>query len=480
MAVNEQRRTVTQLQKVFDMVLVALALITVAARVAGHEYHLSFSQFLAIRLRVVNLFLIFMVFLIAHLVFAACGLYRSRRLSRQRTEVFDVCKATTIYIGLMMALSTAFSVHLGTDKVLVGFWVVCTLYCVAGRMAVRRMARGLRKRGKDLRHLLILGTNKRAVEFARKITASEERGYRIVGFVDNYWSGIDAIQNSGYKVVSDYNGLAEYLRKNIVDEVAIFSPLGSYYAHSAKVAALCQQHGILMRVNSDIFGLRILRWQAEEFNGDYYITTYAGVSEFLPQIAKRALDIAVSVLALTALLPIMGLAALAIKLTSPGPVFFMQERIGLNKRRFKIFKFRTMVVDAEKLITKLEANNEIDGPAFKMKDDPRITPVGRFLRKSSIDELPQLLNVIEGSMSLVGPRPLPERDFEGFNEDWQRRRFSIKPGITCLWQIGGRSNVSFLEWMKLDLKYVDEWSFWLDLKILLKTVPAVLWGRGAA
>ena len=152
----------------------------------------------------------------------------------------------------------------------------------------------------------------------------------------------------------------------------------------------------------------------------------------------------------------------------------------MNKRRFKIYKFRTMVPDAEKLMSALEKDNEAGGPVFKMKNDPRITRIGRALRKSSVDELPQLFNVLRGDMSLVGPRPLPVRDYEGFNEDWQRRRFSVKPGITCLWQVNGRSGVSFDQWMLLDLQYMDEWSIWLDLKILAKTVPAVFRGEGAA
>jgi lipopolysaccharide/colanic/teichoic acid biosynthesis glycosyltransferase len=145
-----------------------------------------------------------------------------------------------------------------------------------------------------------------------------------------------------------------------------------------------------------------------------------------------------------------------------------------------MFKFRTMVPNAEKLLSALEKQNEVTGPVFKIKNDPRITPIGKFLRRSSIDELPQLLNVLLGDMSLVGPRPLPVRDYEGFNEDWQRRRFSVKPGITCLWQVNGRSEISFDQWMLLDLQYMDEWSLWLDLKILIKTVPAVFRGAGAA
>jgi exopolysaccharide biosynthesis polyprenyl glycosylphosphotransferase len=235
-----------------------------------------------------------------------------------------------------------------------------------------------------------------------------------------------------------------------------------------------------MRFNSDVFGLKTTRWRAEEFDGDQYIATYTDSSELWPRTTKRILDITVAAAALLFFSPVLLIAALAIKLTSPGPVFFLQERIGLNKRRFKIFKFRTMVPNAEKMMCALEKHNEATGPVFKIRNDPRITRIGKFLRKTSIDELPQLINVLRSDMSLVGPRPLPLRDYEGFNEDWQRRRFSVKPGITCLWQVNGRSEISFNQWMLLDLQYMDEWSLWLDLKILAKTLPAVLRGAGAA
>jgi len=183
---------------------------------------------------------------------------------------------------------------------------------------------------------------------------------------------------------------------------------------------------------------------------------------------------------LFAIAPVLAVVALMIKLTSKGPVLFKQERIGRNKRRFYIYKFRTMVPNAEKMLPALELLNEATGPVFKIKNDPRMTPIGRLLRRSSIDELPQLFNVLRGDMSLVGPRPLPLRDYAGFDQDWQRRRFSVRPGITCLWQVRGRNNIAFDHWMKLDLQYLDEWSIWLDMKILAQTIPAVLKGSGAA
>lgn len=195
---------------------------------------------------------------------------------------------------------------------------------------------------------------------------------------------------------------------------------------------------------------------------------------------KRALDFAGALALLIVLTPLFLIVAALVKLTSPGSVLFVQERVGLGERRFRLYKFRTMVVDAEKQLAQLEALNEVDGPAFKMARDPRVTPLGRLLRKTSIDELPQLVNVLRGDMSLVGPRPLPVRDVDGFTEAWHRIRFNVTPGLTCLWQIGGRSNVSFDQWMRLDREYIENWSLWLDLKILARTVPVVLRGTGAA
>ena len=194
---------------------------------------------------------------------------------------------------------------------------------------------------------------------------------------------------------------------------------------------------------------------------------------------KRCVDIAVSLTALIVLIPLMIVIAVAIKLTSSGPVLFIQERYGLGRRRFSMFKFRTMVQDAEELQAALEHQNEVSGPIFKIRRDPRLTAIGSALRRTSLDELPQLLNVLIGDMSLVGPRPMSVRDVSRFDEAWLMRRFSVKPGLTCLWQVGGRSNTTFLKWMHLDMQYIDTWSLGLDLKILALTLPAVVRGSGA-
>ncbi len=210
------------------------------------------------------------------------------------------------------------------------------------------------------------------------------------------------------------------------------------------------------------------------------ISFYTGGMHGWPVVVKRTLDFCLSYVLLVVLAPLFLITGLLIKISSPGPIFFVQERVGLNKRRFRLYKFRTMITDAEQKLSEVKHLNEVSGPVFKIKDDPRTTAIGRFLRKTSIDELPQLFNVLKGEMSLVGPRPLPVRDYEGFNQDWQRRRFSVRPGITCLWQVNGRSDLAFDNWMDLDMQYIDQWSLWLDVKILAQTLPAVLRGSGAA
>jgi exopolysaccharide biosynthesis polyprenyl glycosylphosphotransferase len=199
-----------------------------------------------------------------------------------------------------------------------------------------------------------------------------------------------------------------------------------------------------------------------------------------PAAIKRCIDFVGSLILLTLLSPLFLVVGLLIALSSEGPILFRQTRIGLNKRHFTIYKFRTMIADAERAQNALLLRNEMTGPVFKIKEDPRVTPLGRVLRKTSIDELPQLFNVLKGEMSLVGPRAMSLRDYQLFDQDWHRRRFSVKPGITCLWQVCGRNSIPFEQWMELDLQYIDRWSLWLDLEILARTVPAVWRGTGAA
>jgi exopolysaccharide biosynthesis polyprenyl glycosylphosphotransferase len=241
----------------------------------------------------------------------------------------------------------------------------------------------------------------------------------------------------------------------------------------------CEEQGIVVRVQTELSNLRVARSYLDELEGVPVVTIQSGPQDDWQLLLKRLIDIAGSIVLLLALAPIFIAVACLIKLDSPGPVFFAQERVGFNKRRFRLLKFRTMQDGSDQQQQSLEHLNEAEGPVFKIKNDPRVTRLGQFLRRFSIDELPQLINVFKGDMSLVGPRPLPVRDVARIDSQWHKRRFSIKPGITCLWQVNGRSNIGFNDWVRMDLDYIDKWSLGLDFKILILTIPAVFRGRGA-
>jgi exopolysaccharide biosynthesis polyprenyl glycosylphosphotransferase len=455
-----------------------LATALLISRLPGNGH--AFESFLSMRVKVGNLLVVASVLLLWHVVFSIFGFYESKRMTSPLMLTFDAAKATTLSTIVLALMGRLFEIKMLTPSFSLTFWLLSSAVILLARIVVRYCLRKIRTHGRNLRHILILGTNTRAIDFARKIESKPELGYRVLGFADDLWEGSKEFHEGGFRLACKLDELSEFLRQNVVDEVAIYLPLRSYYEQASQVAALCEQHGILVRFSSEIFNLRIARSRAVDIDGVAHITAHSGSNDVAALVAKRALDIIVSSVLLAVLWPLIVAVALLIKLNSEGPVLFRQERIGLNKRRFRIFKFRTMVVNAEKMMVELQAMNEVTGPVFKMKCDPRCTRIGTFLRRTSIDELPQLLNVLTGDMSLVGPRPLPVRDYQGFSEDWQRRRFSIRPGITCLWQVHGRSEIPFDKWMELDLQYVDEWSLWLDLKILARTVPAVLKGFGAA
>jgi exopolysaccharide biosynthesis polyprenyl glycosylphosphotransferase len=467
--------------KIFYVSLMVLCYGLATALIVSQGHRgVSLSEFLTMRVKLANFVVFSAVLFVWHLTFSLCGFYQSKRLSTQASLVVDVLKATTLASIALMVMARMFVVTMVTPGFVLTFWFLSSSLVVIARILVRQLLGRVRMRGHDLKHVLILGTNSRAIEFARRLEEKQELGYRVLGFVDDDWEGTAEFLCSGYELRCDCKGLSEYLRRNVIDEVAIYLPLRSYYEHAYQAAALCEQHGITVRLASDVFNLKIARSYAADLEGDPHITAHSGTPDGWPILIKRTLDIVISSVLLVLLAPLFAVVALLIKLEEGGgTVLYRQERIGLNKRRFLIYKFRTMVQDADKMMADLEVLNEVTGPVFKIKNDPRCTRIGKILRRTSIDELPQLFNVLKGDMSLVGPRPLPTRDFEGFNEDWQRRRFSIRPGITCLWQINGRSTISFEKWMQLDLQYMDEWSLWLDVKILARTIPAVLKGSGA-
>ena len=283
---------------------------------------------------------------------------------------------------------------------------------------------------------------------------------------------LDLHETSGEKLI-------ELLHDRAANGV-ILSARHTYFEQVEKVIELCELEGVEVWLLADFFKTRVSQTSVDDFLGRPTVVFRSAPEASWQGVAKQTLDFACALVLLLLASPVFLLAALAVKLTSSGPVLFRQQRSGLNGRPFTMLKFRTMVTDAEQLKAELASFNEMDGPVFKVTNDPRVTPVGRFLRKWSVDELPQLWNVLRFEMSLVGPRPLPVDEVRRINDPAHRRRLSVKPGLTCLWQISGRNEVSsFKEWVRLDLEYIDNWSLWLDLKILLKTIPVVLTGAGA-
>ncbi len=275
------------------------------------------------------------------------------------------------------------------------------------------------------------------------------------------------------------NALANLLHETSANAV-IISPRHALFGDIEQAIQICELEGVEVWLLADFFQTRLSQTTADDLNGNPVLVFRTGPDASWQALAKTAIDFVGAVILLIATSPILAIAALLVRLTSPGPVLFRQQRAGLNGQPFTMLKFRTMVTNAEQLKQELAQLNEMSGPVFKVTNDPRITGIGRYLRRFSIDELPQLWNVINGDMSLVGPRPLPVDEVKRFDDPAHRRRLSVKPGLTCLWQISGRNNVSdFGEWVRLDLEYIDNWSLWLDIKILILTVPAVFAGAGA-
>ena len=260
----------------------------------------------------------------------------------------------------------------------------------------------------------------------------------------------------------------------------IISARRTYFEAVEAVIRACELEGVEVWLMAEFFKTQISRTSLDDWHGKPMLVFRSTPEVSWQREIKKVLDVALSALALLVLAVPMALLALAVRLSSPGPAFFRQQRAGLNGHPFTMYKFRTMVTNAEQLKQELAALNEMSGPVFKVTNDPRITPIGRFLRKFSLDELPQLLNVLRGEMSLVGPRPLPVEEVARFDDVAHRRRLSVKPGLTCLWQISGRNQVTdFKDWVRLDLDYIDHWSLRLDVTILLRTIPVVLMGTGA-
>ena len=380
--------------KIFDICILIASFALATVSLYASPKIITLAGFMAMRIRLGTIVLFAMLMVVWHGIFVMCGLYQSKRLTSRRAEIRELLKATCLASILLLGSAAMFHIFMVQPAFVLLFWVFCTSLLISSRLGARSILLNLRRHGRNTRYLLIVGTNSRAMEFAQRVSTSPELGYKIVGFVDDDWHGIRSFDETGNVRCCDFAGLAEFLRHSVVDEAAIYLPLRSYYKHSAQLTTL-GEHGIAVRFDSQIFNLGPIYSSAADMDGNPEALVFAGKGQGFPTLIKRAFDVVFSTVLLILLAPVFLVTAILVRWTSPGLAFFGQTRVGLNKRQFRMYKFRTMNADAEQIQDQLLALNEMTGPVFKIKNDPRITPLGRVLRKTSIDELPQLFNVLK-------------------------------------------------------------------------------------
>ena len=422
------------------------------------------------------LLLLFFILPIWGLLLAAAGFYRSHRTLPLGDEIWAAAQVAFGGTAILVLLIFGLRLDFVSRWFLVLFGFLNFLLLAAEKMALRTLSRFVRARGFNFRTALIVGTGPKASQFGEFLEAHSHWGFRVIGYLDDDNGGEIGLKGR-WPCLGRITDMETVLSSEVVDEVIFVIEKGKLGEYEGALL-VAERHGVRAHVSLDIFPHVLARPVLEELDGIPLLTFTTTPSNPVELAAKRAIDLAFALVLFAVTLPIQLAAAIAILVISGRPVLFRQVRCGLNGRQFTLLKFRTMEPGAAERLTEISHLNEMTGPVFKVRRDPRLTAVGKLLRRLSIDELPQLWNVIAGDMSLVGPRP-PLPDEVSRYEPWQRRRLSMKPGLTCLWQVEGRSELDFERWMALDLKYIDTWSPLLDLKILLKTVPAVLSGRGA-
>ncbi|XCN72244.1 MAG: sugar transferase [Candidatus Electrothrix aestuarii] len=426
-----------------------------------------------------NYYLVLLVaVVVAFFAFSATGSYRPYRTQSLVQIYIRVIKAVSgVLFGTIIALYLLHE-HNVSRALLALFASFLTLFLFLSKGGLYYLLRYYRAQRYNTRNLLVIGAGQRAECIVDTIQQDKGSGYRILGCLTI--NNTDENSNIFHKVkkLGSVNTLPVFLTEDIVDEIIFASDIEKIDQIETLIR-FTEYLGVKIHILPD-FQLEKIMYQPEiasisiqEFFGHPTLSLSTTPQRKNALLIKSIIDYTISIILLALLSPVFLLIISFIKLTSEGPAFFIQQRCGLYGRTFPLIKFRTMVKDAEKLKATLQQENEADGPVFKIAQDPRITPLGKFLRKTSLDELPQLLNVLMGHMSLVGPRPSLPEEVKKY-EPWQRRRLSMKPGLTCIWQVNGRNNINFERWMRLDLEYIDQWSLTLDSKILLKTVKEVM------
>jgi len=422
----------------------------------------------------------YLPFLILYVVlmpvfFVVDGVYRTWPRSWM-DQVYRITNATAKVTVLMLAVTFVFRPRYYSRAMLIEVGLLTILLLALVRGAEGLAIAYLRRRGVGIKRVVIVGAGEIGRTVMRTIVARPDLGYRVVGFVDdNPEKGYTDIGR--FKALGPLDNLPAILDEEWPDEVIITLPW-MYHRKIMGIVRECERRRVRPRIVPDLFQMSLTQVNVEDLGGVPLIGVRSVAISKGALLVKRLIDVTVAAVGLVLCAPLFLLIALAIRLDSPGPIIFRQTRVGLRGRHFEMYKFRSMHVGAEEQQDMLADLNEADGPIFKIRDDPRLTRVGRILRRLSLDELPQLVNVLRGEMSLVGPRPPIPAEVEKYQE-WHKKRLEAPPGMTGLWQVSGRSRLSFDEMVLLDIYYIENWSLWLDFKILMRTIPKVLLGEGA-
>lgn len=401
------------------------------------------------------------------------GLYRLRTHWSLRGEVVGVVRAA-VGVAFVSWSFLFLANEPNVSRLFLGMlFVAQAAVTIIGRFGLRSFLTWIRSRGYNSRFMLVIGAGAEAEQFANDVERQRELGLRVIGHLAGPRDQPAAVSRP---LLGSIDDLERVIHGRVVDEVAVcLSPADWSFAEPA--TRICEEEGKIVRVVIPPLGGVLSGGHHEQLGGMAVVTFLYGPDRVIGMAVKRGLDIVASALALVLLSPLIVAVALAIRIVDGGPVVFRHRRVGLHGRTFDCLKFRTMATDAEARQDEVMHLNAMRGPGFKIPDDPRVTRLGRFLRRYSLDELPQLLNVLVGDMSIVGPRPAPPREVDGYSI-WHRRRLSMRPGLTGLWQVEARHDLDFDRRATLDLDYVDSWSLWMDLKILLRTLPAIVHSQG--
>jgi exopolysaccharide biosynthesis polyprenyl glycosylphosphotransferase len=477
---REQSHLIVQTHKFLDILLTVMAFIF-AYFIKKDFLPESFRGLTTAPNYYIVLLLVIIIWYLTLRIFNSYAPYRKQSLAQILWKTFKAVIAGIVLINFMMYVLKIYDV----SRIMMGIFFISNIILLGlSKVAIYKCLTHFREKGFNFRNILIIGGKERAKDVINSIGDRLGAGYKVLGCLGLHTAEIGKSVKNGIKYIGTVDQLKSILLGQVVDEIIFAMPL-NLIKGIEKYMAIAEELGVPVRIIPDWQLHKLMykpgnaRLQIEDFLGfpTMFLTTTP--SEDGELILKNALDYLCATILFVIFLPIFLVIAVAIKLSSIGPILFAQERCGLNGRKFMAYKFRTMKIDSEETRKALEELNEVDGPVFKMEKDPRIVPyIGTFLRKTGLDELPQLINVIKGEMSLVGPRPPIPSEVEKY-DFWQRRRLSMKPGITCLWQCTPKRNdICFKDWMNLDLKYIDNWSLKLDFKILFRTALVVFTGQG--